>query len=217
MLLDCNFLGLTSQLPTYKHRAAVRLQHEVGAPDLQDLGGTAKRIQAFLASVAPTLDNLQRHIVYTAVMECLENVNSHAYAEFKVAGTLSKRSRLWEVVGLQDPDRQVASVAILDRGVGIVRTAQKKVGMFNMNVDALRSRGDLIQMAASGKRTESGKPKHGKGLRTLREFAETHEGVSLQIVSSGVSVLWSSGARVQVTPTPRLDGTLVCVYLDAPT
>ena len=212
MMLDADFLGLSKQIQGFQSTGDPCLKHERGDPANTDLRALGKSIQKFVGDVAPWLGNEQRQRAYSAVVECVENVMTHAYEGRQPA----TREALWEVVGFHHARSQVACIAVLDRGVGIAKTVRTHVTEFVHVFDPIRSTSEFIRVAASGKRTHSAQGLHGKGLSSMRQIAEADESVSLQILSSDAVVTWSDAGTPCSERVARLDGTLVCLYLDRP-
>jgi hypothetical protein len=138
--------------------------------------------------------------VYTAVMECLENVRTHAYES-------DGGHHNWYVVGYYDDAAGTSSIAILDEGVGIRATVAPKMKLANL----LRHPADFLERATLGF-SETGDPKHGKGLGEIRDFAMASPDRSLHVLSSA-GRLTISGQQTQKYRAPHFEGTIICVQI----
>ncbi len=165
------------------------------------------QIQEFLQKRNPTLVAVEADHLSLAVAECLENVGSHAYGE---RWPWTRGPKAWFVVGLYNEATKTTSVAILDTGVGIVKSVTTNMSRLGklFSADA-----DLLEDATLGILTQSTDPKHGKGLRSLREFAVTSPGRSFHVMSSGRMITWRKDCSPIKRSLPKFDGTIVCLEI----
>jgi anti-sigma regulatory factor (Ser/Thr protein kinase) len=160
------------------------------------------QIQEFLKERNPSLSYEEVDHVYLAVIECLENIQAHAYE----AGT-----GWWYAAGHFDERSGTTSVAILDRGMGIVRSLT--TGRWRLT---FTPGSDLLEEATKGLRTEDGDPKRGKGLRTLREFVQRDAGRRFHVLTSGQMITWSNDRSAPFKrKLPSFGGTMVCIEIDS--
>ncbi len=197
-----------------------------GAPNVELRDGDAKdrltvevplAIRNFLRARHTALGFEEIDRIYPAVYECLENVRNHAYSRGRFTGAV----RRWLVVGWYDETRRCSSVAILDRGVGIVETVKPKL----LREPLLRARfaldrdSDYLRRASKGELTDSREAHRGKGLSSLRSFVIARDNCRLHIVSSTAAITWSE--RQSTIPSrwdslPNVGGTIICMELFDP-
>lgn len=161
-----------------------------------------ERIQDFLKLRNPVLSAEEVDLVYLAVIECLENIKAHAYT--MDTGT-------WFVVGHHDEKTKTTSVAILDRGMGVVRSVTNNMKTIRRT---LSKDADLFEEATKGRLTEHADPKRGKGFRFLREFALRGPGRKFHVLSSGRMITWMQDHPPIKRKLPEFNGTMVCIQID---
>ena len=210
-LVDADFdsyvLGRPRRPPTGRKNVSL-VESGKGAKKLVS-GVIANDIKSFLVSRDHRLaDDIEKadHI-YGAVVECIENVRHHAYGD----DDKRSESKGWWAVGIYDEDTDVASVAILDMGIGIAASlGRKDPGRWGklLGVPA-----DLLDKASLGVWTESSDPERGKGLKSLRDFAVDAPNRRLHIVSSSGMLTCSKREPSKRKSIEKLDGTIVCIQI----
>lgn len=214
-LMDADFPGfLQGRKPKFDKTTRTLQLHE-GTSRKRIVTSIAADVQQFLAEVVPELTKperiFERDLIYVAASESLENIRVHAYSPF------GYRGGLWYTVGLYDPVRQCAVIAILDMGVGMKVTVQKKLGPAYRLLEWLTvPTFELIREATLGIRTASGERHRGKGLSSLREFSVAQPDRRFHVLSGDGMVTWMKGkqdAACSMQGVPEFEGTIVCLEI----
>jgi hypothetical protein len=192
----------TKTLQLYQGTARQRLNPSL-APD----------VRLFLKGLNPKLGVEEIDHINLAVIECIENVRLHAYSRRRNSAS----SKKWFMVGIHDEEAHLSTVAILDLGVGVRSTVQRRLSKVTKTIEwAVLPTHGLIKEATLGLRTETGERHRGKGLRTLRDFSVRFPGRHLRVLSGDGMVSWS-GDGVKETAEeislPRCKGTIVCLEI----
>lgn len=177
----------------------------------------AAAIQTFIEARHQALGVREIDKVYDAVFECIDNVRTHAYP---AEATRPRTARRWLAVGWYDEDRMCSSVAILDRGVGIMATLRPKLSedAWGAVLEKIHfyEGSDYLEMASRGSRTHSRESHHGKGLSTLRKFVVEAPGRRLHVLSSRAAITWSDEFAERPLASDGLaqfGGTIICLEL----
>lgn len=191
-LIDADFAGFMRRYrsPPLTTDKSLKLLCGLGREKVDPV--IATKIQEFLADRHPSLGVQERDAIYDAVTACVENVKTHAFGTDEPTSRVGQKR--WYVVGIYDELRKTSTVAILDLGVGVGTTVKRALGRIKRVVMPLLQRpADVLEEATLGLLTESGQRKHGKGLRTLKEFATQEGGRAFHVLSSGGMITWTRG------------------------
>ena len=192
-------------------RPNVALIQGVLQNESQVRGEFANELLAFLQARHAALGEEESLFIYLAVMEAIENIHLHAYGK----GETSITHRGWYVVGVYDAEAKASIVSVLDLGVGIEASARLNPNRFMLSVGDLlrfRSSADIVELAMTGTRTETGEAKRGRGLSYLRTFAMEKAGRTLQVISSGAVVTCTSGGVTKAN-IPVCEGTVLTLEI----
>jgi len=166
---------------------------------------TALRVKTFLTERHKALTLPEQDLIYAAVAECLENIRSHAYK-----GTASRRHG-WYVCGLYDANTDTSCLSVLDVGVGIIASIERRAAQMNkpLGLDGF----GILDGASQGRMTESGEQHRGKGIRWMREFVEGAPKRRLHIFCNGHMISFGQGSAPEKRRIPHFDGTIVRLEL----
>jgi hypothetical protein len=214
-LHDADFHGFVSgELPaiariTLNTSPVLTLRRSIDEQDRRVRPQTAKDIRDFLIARVPTFSVMERDLLFSAVAELLENIRSHAY-KFDAS-----RRKGWYIVGLHDEKSRVSTVVVLDVGVGILQSIRLRARITGDKLPT--DDGVLLGEATSGKRTESGDPHRGQGLKWIRSrFAEAEKGRWLHVLCNSRMVTFSHGNGPRLRSIPAFDGTIVAIQIQTP-
>lgn len=212
-LLDARFDRFTARIPTLQRSASVvELIRSERRRDRETVNRNHGRtIQRFLTNWSPDMGQQAQDLLAMAASECIENVIRHAYGN-PDAPDRDQKNLGWFVVGLWDAENHRACVSILDQGQGIRATLAPQISRFE---DSFRTVGDYLTEATTGALTRTGDAKHGKGLRTLREWVADAPGRQLHVMCDGARILWTDKPKPFIDTVPHFQGTIVCLELSA--
>jgi hypothetical protein len=211
-LHDADFDGFVrgdltrSALATLNSSPVLTLRKSMDDSDRRVRPRTANDIRNFLVGRTSTFSAMEKDFLFSAIAELLENIRAHAY-KFDAS-----RRKGWYVVGLHDAATRISTVVVLDVGVGIlqsIRLRAKVTGDVLPKDDAV-----LFDEATSGRRTESGEPHRGQGLKWIRSrFVEAEKGRWLHVLCNSRMVTFAHRTRPRLRSIPEFDGTIVAIQV----
>lgn len=154
------------------------------------------------------LDQVAGKRLYGALIECMDNVNGHAYPENR--GVRPDLIGEWWMCGFADPVNRQLALVFYDQGEGIPTTI-KRVRSVRMrsylNFDDSRILKQAITLGLSSKQDS----RRGTGLPSLREFVDFAPGGFLRVISGNGDVRYIGSTKKIETKrlTESLPGSLI--------
>ncbi|MEN1956550.1 hypothetical protein [Luteimonas changyuni] len=149
-----------------------------------------------------------RRRLHVALIECMDNVYQHAYAE---PGRNPYLLNEWWLVGFADEASSTISFTFYDQGAGIPTTIRRK--QHKRIADRLRHWNDAkwLERAVQKGVSRLSSKRRGYGLTKLNEFVRELQVIgSLTVVSNLGAVIFPSTSSVRLHPlSVGLKGTLV--------
>jgi hypothetical protein len=146
--------------------------------------------------------------LYSALLECMDNVKSHAYDVADKTGpdTIGE----WWLCGFADPIRQQLALVFYDLGVGIPGTIKRRRSLrFRHYLNFTDSK--ILRRAVVTGLSSSSSARRGTGLPSLREFVDVAPGGFLRVISGKADFTYERRpARISVKDIdPGIAGSLI--------
>jgi hypothetical protein len=183
-----------------------------------EVGGEGSLLADLFAAIGG--DASLRLNLYTAILEAMQNVIDHAYADQFFRGV--RHVRAWWLSGAADLVNRELNIALYDQGITIPVSLPYRRGasqikeafgsLFGLQYDPSDTKfdGQAIEAAVQLSTTSTGKEYHGKGLSTMRDVVTACSKGHLRIVSRyGEYQVRAGGATSVELLTVPLRGTLV--------
>ena len=146
--------------------------------------------------------------LYGALIECMDNVRTHAYETHDEAAPDVVGE--WWLCGFADPVRQQVALVFYDLGVGIPATIKRRRTVrFQSYINFTDSR--ILKRAVEIGLSSSSSVRHGTGLPSLREFVDLAPGGFLRVISGNGDFTYTR--RFRLSPhtdiRPAIAGSLI--------
>lgn len=146
-----------------------------------------------------------RKALYTAIVECMDNVMKHAYPIEEMSSHFYCQ---WWLLGYRDSKTHEISFCFFDQGLGIAKTIRTRLkdrlGPLSADDSAL-----IVKAVVDGHYSSTKDPTRGRGLPTLKRFVDQAEAGELMIVSrQSRCIFWKNNCK-EVDFRVKLGGTLI--------
>jgi hypothetical protein len=151
--------------------------------------------------VEQILNTPERQALYSALVECMQNVLDHAYPN-------SSEYRQWWLIGYRDSMTHEISFCFYDQGVGIPETIRARLQGKVLYLS--RSDSKLVRKAVESSndlRTED--KNRGQGLPTFKRFVDSAKNASLEIDSAATRCTFTPTRTTNCDTETHLRGTLI--------
>ena len=144
--------------------------------------------------------------LYPAIIECMDNVMKHAYAQHDEGKPYFQR---WWLLGSRNPKTREAYFCFYDQGVGIPQTIRVRY----KDLVPLLSDSDselIVKAVVEGHYSSTKDPTRGRGLPKLKSFIDGAEAGELTIVTHKTRCTFFKNAQPhQLNGSTSLGGTLI--------
>jgi anti-sigma regulatory factor (Ser/Thr protein kinase) len=185
--------------PTTRKR--LYLEHRNGQ---KTSGETVKQLILHFLPEA-SLAMAEQKALYSALIECMDNVMKHAYDQSEHNGLFYRQ---WWLLAYRDSETHEISFCFFDQGLGIPKTIRTrfkdKFGPLSAPDSSL-----IVKAVIDGHYSSTKDPTRGRGLPTLKRLIDQAKSGELMIVSSQSRCIFSKSNQNAHDAKGNLGGTLI--------